>query len=993
MPTVPSKRGHWRSLTELRDPLHLGDDATPEFPEGADRPASDVSRRQFGRLLGASVALATGAGCSGGKPKKILPYVRQPPTVKSGVATTYATSMLLDGYATGLLVESHEGRPTKVEGNPEHPASLGAAGVFEQAHVLQLYDPDRASHPRRDTLPVGWRQVIDRLGAARADHGAALRLLIEPTSSPLVHRLVNDARKRLPEMRVTFHAPCGQRAPLDGAHLAFGHALAPQFDLRRAQAIVSLDADLLGTMPFRLRHARHFADRRREGTRLYVVEAMLSITGTMADNRLRRRGQDLPRLAAALALALGELPANLAAACAHAAVGGDEPDKTWAQAVAADLRGRPRGTTLIVVGERQPAALHALGYALNERLGNIGDATTASAAPLVFTATAIPEPRLDGAEQDLAALAADVRSGGVDTLITIGGNPVYDAPVDLDWAEVLHLVPDSVYAGLYENETARASRWFMPVSHGLESWGDGRAYDGTLSLQQPLIRPLHSSRSVPELLAALGGIRQPDGLTLLRASWPANLDWETALGRGFVASTAEHPAQARLDANAIALATEGLARPAGAGEGAAALEIGFYLSPTVHDGCFANNAWLQELPTPVGKLTWDNAALLAPATAQQLGVGDGDRLQVMASGRSIEVPALIIPGHAADSLSLWLGYGREGAERLASGVGASAYRLRTGGAPWFTAGKAVKIAGRHELALTQKHWTVQGRPIALATTRMAWRRDQTLTEAHKGTEASFFGPPKRTPALRLADPDAGPQWAMSIDTSVCIGCNACMVACQAENNVLVVGKAGVLVSREMHWLRIDTYFQGPAGDPTVVHQPMLCQHCEHAPCEYVCPVNATVHSPDGLNEMVYNRCVGTRFCSNNCPYKVRRFNWFDWSERQGANQGVVKLQRNPDVTVRERGVMEKCSYCVQRIRRAEITARKQQREIARDEVVTACQQACPTRAIVFGSLNDEASRVGALRFDRRSYEVLHELGTRPRTTYLLRLDDPNPELA
>jgi len=982
LPSIPPTPLHWRSLPESRAPGDAADEA--EFPEGADRAPVAVSRRLFGKLLGASIALATGEGCTGRTPEQILPYVHQPPTVTSGVATPYATSMMLDGYATGLLVQSHEGRPTKVEGNPEHPASLGAAGVFEQAYVLGLYDPDRARRPRRDGGEVGWRQVIDHLAAPRADHGAGLRLLLEPTSSPLLHALLSDARRRLPEMRVTFHAAWDLGAPTEGARLAYGRPLAPQPDLRQAQAIVSLDADFLGTMPFRLRHARHFAARRREGARLYVAEPMMSITGTMADNRAPRRGRDIARLAAALALALGELPPALAAACARAAHGADDADRRWARAVADDLRGRPSGTTLIIAGERQPSALHALTYALNERLGNAAGA----GAPLAFTSPAIPEARADGAEQTLAALAVELRAGRVDTLLTIGGNPVYDAPVDLGWAELLRQVPDTLYAGLYENETARASRWFLPLSHGLESWGDGRAYDGTLSLQQPLIRPLHASRSLSELLAALGGARQPDGLTLLRASLPAGLDWEDALSRGVVAGTAEPPVRARLAPGAIAQALGGLSGPPG---DPTALEVGFSLSPTVHDGRFANNAWLQELPTPIGKLTWDNAALLGPVTAKQLGVTDGDRLLATVAGRAVTAPALVIPGHAAGSVSLWLGYGRHGTERVAEGVGVSAYALRTAAAPWFTGGEAVKSAGRQELAVTQRHWTMQGRSIALAATRQAWRRDPKLTASHRGVEASFFGPPRRTPALRLADPAAGPQWAMSIDTSVCIGCNACMVACQAENNVLVVGKAGVLVSREMNWLRIDTYFQGAAEAPTVVHQPMLCQHCEHAPCEYVCPVNATVHSPDGLNEMIYNRCVGTRFCSNNCPYKVRRFNWFDWSDRQAANQGAVRLQRNPAVTVRERGVMEKCSYCVQRIRRAEITAREQQREIARDEVVTACQQACPTEAIVFGSLNDEASRVAALRSDERSYEVLHELGTRPRTTYLLRLDDPNPE--
>jgi molybdopterin-containing oxidoreductase family iron-sulfur binding subunit len=575
----------------------------------------------------------------------------------------------------------------------------------------------------------------------------------------------------------------------------------------------------------------------------------------------------------------------------------------------------------------------------------------------------------------------------------VGANPSYDAPVDLEWTAGLRRVGDSICAGLYENETARASRWFVPMAHELESWGDGRAYDGTLSLAQPLVRPLHGGRSGIELLAALAGDRHPDGRALLRQAITRAhpVDWEAAMALGFIERSEEPPVDVAVDLAAVGAAIAEL--PAPAGGTAASLEIGFYRSPSVHDGRFANNAWLQERPTPIGKLTWDNAALLSPATARMLGVDDADLLEIDAAPGSIRAPVLIVPGHADRSLSLWLGYGRSGAERVAAGVGVNAYRLRTHGAPWFMPGAAHKVAGRRDLAITQMHWVMAtlGRSIALRTSRAALRDDLHLADEQRGDQPSFFGGPQRAAGLGPPAPGSGPQWAMSIDTSVCIGCNACMVACQAENNVLIVGREGVLNSREMHWLRIDTYFSGPPDGPAVVHQPMLCQHCEHAPCEYVCPVNATVHSPDGLNEMIYNRCVGTRFCSNNCPYKVRRFNWFDWKDRQTANRGLVVLQRNPDVTVRDRGVMEKCSYCVQRIRRAEIAARRQDREIAPGEVVTACAQACPTGAIVFGSLREPDGAVARLRRDPRSYEVLHDLGTRPRTTYLLRVDDPNPE--
>jgi Fe-S-cluster-containing dehydrogenase component len=966
-----------------------------EFPPASEGVVAEgLSRRRFAQLLGASVALASGSGCAREVPEKIVPYVQQPPEVTPGVAGVYATSSMLDGYATGLLVESHEGRPTKVEGNPEHPASLGAAGVFEQALVLQVYDPHRARGPRRGADPVDWRVVLDRLGEPRGDGGAGLRVLLEPTSSPVTHALLARARVRHPELRVTFHAPTASRAPIDGARAALGRALQPQHDLRGVQVLVALDADPLGTMPFHLRHARHFADRRRgAGIRLYAVEPLLGVTGAMADNRLRCAGHNVSHVAAALAIAIGGLPEGTARACAALAGATEERERRWANAVARDLRSRPRGTTLVMAGERQPAAVHALAIAMNELLGNVGGAAEARKVPVSFTAPVIPES--GAGEQDLASLVAEMHLGRVDTLLMVGVNPSYDAPVDIEWAAGLRRVADSLCAGLYENETARASRWFIPTAHELEAWGDGRAYDGTLSLAQPLVRPLYAGRSPIELLAALAGDRHPDGRALVRdaITRAPGIAWEATLSLGFVDGTEEHPVDAAVDMRGVETVLAGLG--AQARVTAASLEVGFHRSPTIHDGRFANNAWLQELPTPIGKLTWDNAALISPATARRLQVDDGDMLEVVAAPASLRAPALVVPGHADHALSLWLGYGRSGAERLAAGVGVNAHRLRTQAAPWFTPGTARKVEGHRALAVTQAHWVMatQGGSIALRATRAGLRADPHLADEHRGDQPSFFGGPERAAGLGPVAPGSGPQWAMSIDTSVCIGCNACMVACQAENNVLVVGREGVLNSREMHWLRIDTYFSGAPDDPAVVHQPMLCQHCEHAPCEYVCPVNATVHSPDGLNEMVYNRCVGTRFCSNNCPYKVRRFNWFDWKDRQPANRGLVVLQRNPDVSVRDRGVMEKCTYCVQRIRRAEIAARKRDREIAPGEVVTACAQACPTGAIVFGSLRDAGGEVARLRGDARSYEVLHDLGTRPRTTYLLRVDDPNPELA
>ena len=704
---------YWRSLAELRDDPAFHAGARGEFPPAATVPDT-MSRRRFAQLLGASVALASGSGCAREVPEKIVPYVRQPPDITPGIANVYATSSMLDGYATGLLVESHEGRPTKVEGNPEHPASLGAAGVFEQALVLQVYDPHRARGPRRLAEPVEWRGVLDRLAVPRGDHGAALRLLLEPTSSPLTHALLRRVQARHPASRVTFHTATSDRTSIEGVRAAMGRALQPQYDLRQAQVIVALDADPLGTMPFRLRHARHFAGRRRgEGVRLYAAETMLSVTGSMADNRLRCRGRDVACVAAALALALGGLPEGPARACAVLASAIEEHQRRWAQAVARDLRGRPHGTTLVIAGDRQPTGVHAVAVAMNDLLGSLGaGGSPVARTPVAFTSPVIPEP-IGGNEQDLVALVEEMQAGRVDTLLVVGGNLAYAAPADLDLSGALRRVPDSIYAGLYENETAQASRWFVPTAHELESWGDGRAYDGTLSLVQPLLRPLHGGRSSIELLAALAGDRQPDGRALVQDAFTKeqSVGWESSLSLGFVEGSAELPVGARVDMASVEKAVAGL-HPKG-GAKTASLEIGFHLSPTIHDGRFANNAWLQELPSPIGKLTWDNAALLSPATAAAIAVEDGDQVELDAEGRRLRAPALIVPGHADRAVSLWLGYGREGRrttgrwrwrQRLcAANAGGAMVRPR-----YRAAGRRAAGAGAHPDALGDA-WDVRRR--------------------------------------------------------------------------------------------------------------------------------------------------------------------------------------------------------------------------------------------------------------------------------------------
>jgi molybdopterin-containing oxidoreductase family iron-sulfur binding subunit len=978
-----ASRAYWQSLAEwLARARSAGEDGA-----GDETRQEGVDRRELLKLLGASLGLAGVSGCGRERTEKILPYTIPPAEMTPGIARHYATSMDLDGFATGLLVRSNDGRPTKIEGNPDHPASLGAAGPYEQASLLGLYDPHRARASRYRTSPTSFDQIVARFATNREDGGAKLRFLLEPTGSPLIADLLGRIQARWPEARFTFCSPIRTSHAREGGRLAFRAPIQPQYDFSRARVILSIDADFLSATPFHLRYARDFAELRRTGqaseemNRLYVVESSLSPTGAMADHRLRRKPSEIPAVlggvAAELSALLGSrVPAAVATALAPLRA---ERDAPTLRAIARDLALHPHAS-LIVVGEAQPPSVHALAYYMNAILSSHGP----------FSAIA---PTLVGgevAEESLPELVREIRDHGVDTLVVLDGNPVYTTPPDFELARRMTLVRDTLYLGLYENETARACTWFAPAAHYLESWGDARAYDGTISLVQPLIDPLFSGRTVTEVLAAIAGEKSPTSHDLIRTFWmkrhiAADFPswWDDSVKRGIVQDSAAPRLDLTPSTSGILAAIAQLA--SACASRAPSIDVAFLADPGIYDGRFANNGWLQEFPKPITKLTWDNAALLSPATGARLGVENEDVLEVRRGDRAIRLPALIVPGHADDTVSVHLGYGREGSESLAVGVGANAYALRTSDAIAYASDVDVrKLPGlTHALALTQVHFSMEGRPLALSATLEQWRADPDFTAHQRGPLPSLFGPNRSD----------GQQWAMTIDTSICTGCGACVLGCQSENNIFVVGKESVLKKREMHWLRVDTYYAGSPDEPDVLHELMLCQHCEKAPCEYVCPVNATVHSPDGLNDMVYNRCVGTRFCSNNCPYKVRRFNWFDWVDRQPANQGLVTLQRNPNVTVRERGVMEKCTYCVQRIRSAEITARNERRTISPGEVVTACQQACPTQAIQFDSLAHTDTKMVRWRNEPRAFSVLHELGTVPRTQYLARIRNPNPEIA
>jgi MoCo/4Fe-4S cofactor protein with predicted Tat translocation signal len=988
----------WRSLTERARALPAS--AANEFPAGASE-LDGVSRRGFMQVVGVSTAMAGLAAACQKPNEKIVPFVRRPEDVTPGNPLHFATGYALEGYTAGLLVESHEGHPTKVEGNPSHPDTLGATTPFQQALILGLYDDDRAKQIRRGDQPIAWTTFLTETRARcerfTATGGVGLRFLTGPTTSPLLADLRRRILARFPQAKFVSYASGSGDGAVDGTKLAFGRPLVPRHHLAEAAVILSLDADFLNDGPEQTRLSREFAARReptREMNRLYAAEPSMTVTGMTADHRLRLRGGDVPSFTVALCAMLSARGVAGLGPLGGLAQGAGSWDQKWLAAVAADLE-RNRGRCLVIAGRRQPAVVHALVAALNAALGNLGK-TVEYGAPLTTDANSGP--------QALGGLVEEIASGTVETLVVTAENPVYGGPVDFKLGPLFKRVPNVVYNGLYEDETSAICNYFIPAAHPLESWGDGRSSDGVVTIVQPLIDPLWGGKTEADVLAAFLDEGHLGTHALLQKYWSTvprlsgaltgsfEAVWERWLADGVVPDTGA-AAEAGLTVNPQALAQAAgplLARQGGAlGNG---IEISFALDPKVYDGRFANNAWLQELPDPITKLTWDNAVLLSQATAARLGVETGDWLNVSYKDRSVEGPALIVPGHADETITLPLGYGRTRTGHIGKDVGFDANALRTSEAPWFDRGASVSVAGsRYTLAITQDHWTMSPDGRDIPPPAVAAPLSEVLNEKsmfHEELEE------RRGPQNVIHQPwDYSKQqykWAMAVDLSKCTGCSACVVACQSENNIAIVGKDNVWRGREMQWLRIDRYFEGSISDPTVVTQPLGCVQCETAPCEYVCPVNATVHSDEGLNEMVYNRCIGTRYCSNNCPYKVRRFNFLDYT---GDISPAREMGMNPDVTVRTRGVMEKCTYCVQRIERKRIETRIQGRAIADGELQTACQQGCPTQAITFGSLHDANAKVTKLHGDPRRYDLLHELGTRPRTAYLARVRNLNPEIA
>ena len=979
-----SGKEYWRSLEELAGDPHFEELLHREFPRQASEWENALERRDFLKLMAASLALAGLTGC-GRKPEEtVVPYVKAPPGLTLGKPLYFATAMPLGADAIGLLVESHEGRPTKVEGNPDHPGSLGATNAFAQASILGLYDPDRSQAVTYLGDIHTWSAFLAEARVTaetfKASRGAGFRILTGAVNSPTLALQISALLAAFPQAKWHQWEAAGSDEAREGGRMAFGRYANTVYRVEKADVILSLDSDFLASGPGHVRYAREFARRRRLDApggmnRLYLLEPTPSVTGAAADHRLPLRPGEIETFARALAgrLGLGG-PASLSGEVGQ-----------WLDAVAKDFQ-QHRGACLVIAGEQQPASVHALAHAINAALGNVG-------ATVYYTDPIDAEPV--NQIESLHDLVADMDAGKVDTLLILGGNPVYDAPHDFAFAERMKKVRLAIRLGPYYDETSEYCHWHIPESHYLESWSDARCYDGTASIIQPLIAPLYHAKAAHEVLAAFSDKPDRPGYDIVRDFWKRNYtgidfekSWRRWLNDGVIAGTAFAP-----------IAVSPKVNPGDAPPGRAAasgLEVVFRPDSGVHDGCFANNGWLQELPRPITKLTWDNAALVSPKTAEGLGFGQkigasggehgrvfADVVDIEMGGSKVTAAVWIVPGQADNVITLPLGYGRWRAGQTGTNKGFNAYAVRFSGGLWSAVPTRVrKTGGTYPLACTQYHHNMEGRGLVRSATLAEFRRDPSF--AQEGFEA----PPKSLSLYKEFE-YPGYAWGMAIDLNACTGCSACVVACQAENNIPIVGKDQVMRGREMHWIRMDRYYEGGLENPATFFQPVPCMQCENAPCELVCPVGATLHSAEGLNDMVYNRCVGTRYCSNNCPYKVRRFNFLRYQDWETP---ALKLQRNPEVTVRSRGVMEKCTYCVQRINNARIEAEKQNRPIRDGEIVTACQAACPSEAIVFGNASDAASRVARLKAEQRNYAILAELNARPRTTYLAAVRNPNPEI-
>ena len=974
---------YWRSLEELAGSPDFQEMMHREFPKGASEWLDAVSRRGFMKLMGASLAMAGMTACTKQPLESIVPYVKQPEELIPGRPLFFATAFTLSGYAAPILVESHLYRPTKIEGNDKHPASLGGTDVFAQASILEMYDPDRSQDIEHLSAMKTWGNFVDEirgpLSAQKAVQGAGMRILTRTVSSPTLADQLRELLKVYPQAKWHVYEAANRDSYRAGSQMAFGQQVETQYKLDKAEVILSLDADFLyAGFPGFTRYAHDFAAGRNPNaekmSRLYVVESTPTTTGGKADNRLPMRAVDIEPFARALASSLG--------AGSGSTLSGEQ--QKYLSALAKDLQSH-RGSSVVIAGDNQSPAVHALAHSMNQALGNVGKT-------VVYTEPVDANP-IDQTES-LKDLVADMRGGKVELLIILGANPAYDAPADFAFADALKNtnIQTRVHLGLYQDETAELCHWHLNEAHYLEAWGDARAYDGTVSIVQPLIAPLYEGKSAYELVSALAGQGQTSGHDLVQNFWKkqhAGTDfdafWRKSLHDGWVEGTAFSPKQVSAKSAVAAPSTSP----------AQGFEINFRRDPSVYDGRFSNNGWLQEVPKPMSKITWDNPVMISPAMADRLKLASEAMIQIELNGKKVVAPVWVQTGHPDNSITAFLGYGRRRAGRAGTAAGFDMYPLVYSATPGFATGVNITTTGdTYKLASTQGYQTMETqdgatRPLVQSTSLEEFKKEPKFAQEEE--------PPPSLTLYPGFDYSKEPNsWGMTIDMSSCVGCNNCIIACQSENNIPVVGKEQVARGRHMHWLRVDSYYQGDRANPRAYFQPVPCMQCENAPCETVCPVGATVHSTEGLNDMVYNRCVGTRYCSNNCPYKVRRFNFLlyqDWETPQ------YKMMRNPDVTVRSRGVMEKCTYCIQRITWARIDSEREgdkggkiTGQVRDGELQTACQQSCPTNAITFGNINDRSSKVSKAKSDPRNYSLLADLNTRPRTTYLAEVRNPNPEL-
>lgn len=998
-----SGRQYWRGLEEVAETEEFRRFVEDEFPNRST--LSQIDRRDFLKYMGAGLVLAglTSTGCRSLflPQQKLVPYVTEPEGRIDGIPTYYSTALNTNGYGLGVIVKTVEGRPMKIEGNELHPASLGAADAISQSALLTFYDPDRSdavlNRGEISTWPIAVRELLARLDEQANAAPGTIAVLSRSVVSPTVNRLLGEFLNAFPSARHYQWQPVNEDAAYEGSMQAFGEPVNTIYRFDNADVVLAIDSDFMLNNPGCLRYARDFMARRRvsgkdvQSNRLYSVDCTPTLTGAMADNRAPLRPDYIEAWVRNLAIRLGVPGVS----------GQQVRSLAWDDALVQDLKSH-QGRCIVIAGAGQSAEVHAMVHAINAALGNVGRT--------VFYTDSVPF-RQTNQVQSLLELVNGMRSGRVRTLLILDSNPVFDAPADFLFEESLKNVPFKAHLGLYRDETARQCDFHMPMAHDLESWGDVRAFDGTVSIQQPMISPLYGGRTIAELLADL--VRRPlPPMELVQQTWFSEMNeeneqqWREWLRYGIVPDSAFPAKSVTLQALSIS------ARPEQSG-----MQLILRPDPTIWDGSYANNGWLQELPKPITKVTWDNTAQMGVSTAQKLGVTSGEWVEVQRGDVSMRLPAYIVPGLPEDTLVVHFGYGRTSAGIVGNGVGFDVYPLRTATALWQAGGVEVrKAGGRYNIASTQTHASMEGRDLVRYGTIKDYKLEQSLDphylhlkrEGHyeeykkQGKDLSHR-PISMFPQNVWDKPYEGYQWGMTIDLNHCIGCGACVAACNSENNIPVVGKSQVGNGRWMHWIRIDRYYAtdkehgATIDNPDILFMPLNCMMCELAPCEPVCPVAATVHSHEGLNQMVYNRCIGTRYCSNNCPYKVRRFNFLDYSGgnlnfQQSDGKQLLRMINNPEVTVRGRGVMEKCTYCVQRINAARIAAKIENRTIRDGEIKTACEQTCPTQAIVFGDVADPTSRVSQLKREKRNYMLLSELNTRPRTTYLGRITNPNPEV-